>query len=115
MLDPASAAAAVDLLFDLELDPLRERQLAAPVDRVGLAAHVGLPGVRAGLAAAAGVLLSTERATDLGSRGTEIDVGDAAVAARGGEESLCALQAIGEQRRGQAVGRSVLLGDRLTE
>src|SRR2546430_5983195 len=32
---------------DFELDSLSQRQLAAPVDRVGLAAHVGLPGVRA--------------------------------------------------------------------
>src|SRR5215831_5654059 len=115
MLDPPPAPRAASLLIDLELDPLRERQVPAPVDGVGLAAHVGLPGVRAGLAPAASVLLSTERAADLGARGTEVDVGDAAVAACGGEEGLCALQPIGEQRRGQTVGGGVLLRDRLTE
>ena len=66
----------------VEVDALRERQLAAPVDRAGLAAHVGLPGVRARLAPAAGVLLAAERAADLGAGGADVDVGDAAVATR---------------------------------
>src|ERR1700730_10685232 len=68
---------------DLELDPLRERQLTAPVHGIGLAAHVRLPGIGAGFAAAAGILFTTESAADFGPRGAEIDVGDTAVAAGG--------------------------------
>ena len=101
--------------LDLELDALRERQLAAPVDRVGLAAHVGLPGIRAGLASAAGVLLAAERAADLRAGGAEVDVGDAAVAAGGRQEGLRVLQPVGEERRGQTVRGGVLLRDRLVE
>jgi hypothetical protein len=51
-----------------ELDALRERQLLAPVDRIGLAAHVGLPGVGARLATAARFLLAAESTSDLGAR-----------------------------------------------
>src|SRR5262249_56407744 len=52
---------------DIERDALGERQLGAVVYRVGGAAHVGLPGIGAGLAAAAGLLLAAERAADLGT------------------------------------------------
>src|ERR1700681_2352019 len=104
-----------ELRRDLELDSLRERQLAAPVDRVGLAAHVCLPGIRAGFAAATGVLLAPEGAADLGPGGTEIDVGDTAITAGSGQEGFRVLQAIGEQRRGQAVRRGVLCRDRIRE
>src|SRR5262245_26759274 len=41
-----------------ERDALRQRQLVGPVDGAGLAAHVGLPAVAAGLAAATRVLLA---------------------------------------------------------
>src|SRR5262245_50109567 len=57
-----------------ELDALRERQIARPVDRVRLAPHVDLPGVRAGFASPAGVLLAAESAADLGSRGADVHV-----------------------------------------
>src|ERR1035437_3710213 len=60
----------------LERHPLRERQVAPPVDRVRLPAHVGLPGVGAGLAPATGFLLATKRATDLGARRPDVHVGD---------------------------------------
>src|SRR5580704_14816579 len=96
---------------DLELDSLRQRQVAAPVHRVGLAAHVGLPGIRARFAAAAGVLLPAERPADLRTGGAEIDVGDAAVTAGGGEEGLGVLQPVGEKCRGQPVRCSVLCLD----
>src|SRR6188768_3643368 len=43
--------------LDLERDALGQWQLAAPVDRVGLPAHVGLPGIGTRLASAARVLL----------------------------------------------------------
>ena len=72
----------------VELDALGERQVGRPVDRVGLAAHVGLPRVGAGLAAAAGLLLAAERAADLGAGGADVDVGDAAVGALVREERL---------------------------
>ena len=64
-----------------EAHALGERQLVGVVDRVGRAAHVGAPGVRAGLPAAAGVLLAAERAADLGAGGADVDVDDAAVRA----------------------------------
>src|SRR6185312_15869200 len=98
---------------ELELDSLGERQVARPVDGVGLAAHVGPPGIGARLAAAAGVLLPAEGAADLGARGADVDVGNAAVAARAGEEELGVLQPVGEERGAEAVGRRVLLGDGL--
>src|SRR6202035_3855721 len=68
---------------DLEFDPLRERQLAAPVHGIGLAAHVPFRAIGAAPAPSAGILLATERPADFGARGAEIDVGDTAVAAGG--------------------------------
>src|SRR5205085_119426 len=65
-----------------EGDPLRQRQLVREVDRVRRPPHVVLPGVRAALPAAAGMLFAAERAADLGAAGADVDVGDAAVAAR---------------------------------
>ena len=49
-----------------ELDALSQRQFVGVVDGVGGAPHVGLPGVGAGFAAAAGVLLAAESTADLG-------------------------------------------------
>src|SRR6188472_671428 len=95
---PGECAALVDVL-DGELDALRQRQVLAVVDRAGLPAHVGLPGVGARLAAAAGFLLAAEGAADLGARGADVDVGDAAVAARGGEELLGRAHVEREDRR----------------
>ena len=69
-------------------NPLRQRQLRRPVDGVGLAAHVGLPGIAAGFAAAAGFLLAAEGAADLRAAGADVDVGDAAVAAAVAQEGL---------------------------
>lgn len=54
-------------LFDVELDALRKRQRPAVIDGVGRAAHIGLPGIRAGFAAAAGLLLAAKGATNLGA------------------------------------------------
>src|SRR5690625_1507118 len=89
--------------LQVELDALGERQVVGPVDGVGLPAHVRAPGVRAGFAAAAGVLLAAERAADLGAGGADIDVGDAAVRAGRRQELLRSLQALGEDRRGQSL------------
>src|SRR5262245_55760163 len=60
-------AIAVQRLCDVELNPLCKRQRPAVVDGVGCAPHVGLPRVRAGLAASTGVLLAAEGSADLGA------------------------------------------------
>ena len=69
-------------------DALGQGEGGAVVDGAGLAAHVGFPGVGAGLAAAAGGLLAAEGAADLGAGGADVDVGDPAVGAGRGEEPL---------------------------
>src|ERR1017187_6806366 len=66
---------------ELEFDALRQGQLAGPIERVSLAAHVGLPGVAARFASAAGLLLAAEGAADFGAAGADVDIGDAAIAA----------------------------------
>ena len=73
------------------------------VDGVRGAAHVRLPRVRPRLAAAAGLLLAAERAADLRAGGADVDVGDAAVGAVGGEEPLGLALVGGEDRRRQAL------------
>src|SRR5215207_7378017 len=65
--------------IDVELHALRQRQGSAEIDRVGGPAHIGLPGVGAGLAAAAGLLLAAEGAADLGAGRADVAVGDAAI------------------------------------
>src|SRR5690606_4037065 len=57
--------------LQVELDALGQRQVVRVVDGIGLAAHVGAPGIRAGLAPAAGVLLAAEGAADLRARGAD--------------------------------------------
>jgi hypothetical protein len=86
-----------------------------PVDRVGLAAHVGLPGVGAGLAAAAGVLLAAEGAADLGAAGADVHVGDAAVAAAWERKRSASQQVVGEDRLDRPCGTSLCRRDRLVE
>src|ERR1043165_6141542 len=49
---------------------------------------VAAPRIRSALAAAAGLLLTAERTTDLGSGGTDVDVRDAAIRTGRREESL---------------------------
>ena len=63
----------------VEADALRQRQVAAVVDSVGGPAHIGLPGVGTGLAAATGFLLAAKGAADFGPRRADVDVDDAAV------------------------------------
>src|ERR1043166_8681819 len=60
-------------------NPLCKGQCGAVIDRVGGSAHVVLPGVRASFAAASRLLFSAKRATDLGPRGTDVYICDAAV------------------------------------
>src|SRR5690349_22663202 len=94
--------------LDLEGDALRERQIATPVDGVRLPAHVGLPRIRARLAAAARILFAAECAADLGAGSADVHVGDAAVAARRREERLGVLQPVREDGGRQAMRRRVL-------
>src|SRR5690606_11002499 len=58
--------------IDVEADALCQGQARAVVHRVGGAAHIGLPRIRAGLATAAGLLLAAERAADLGTGRADI-------------------------------------------
>jgi len=63
---------AYDIACDLSISPelrvelhsLRKVNLTAPVDRVGLAPHVGFPRVGTGLTTSAGLLLAAEGAAD---------------------------------------------------
>jgi hypothetical protein len=84
-------------------EALGERELGGPVDGVGLAAHVDLPGVAARLAAAAGFLLAAEGAADLGAAGADVDVGDAAVAEPSWPRKRSAWSMFGEDRRREAL------------
>src|SRR5690606_34616299 len=93
---------------DVELDPLRQRQLRRPVDGVRLAAHVLLPRIRTRLAAAAGFLFATEGAADLRTAGADVDVGDAAVGARVGEEFLGIADVEREDRGAESLRHGVL-------
>ena len=111
----AGAAVREEALLsrDVEDDALRERQLARVVDGGGLAAHVRLPRVGAGLAAAAGLLLAAERAADLGAARADVDVRDPAVGAGRCEEALGLAQVGREDRRGKPLRYAVLQRDRL--
>src|SRR5262245_637737 len=87
----------------VEFYPLSERQAVAVVQRASLAAHVCLPGVGAGFAAAAGFFLAAEGPADLGAAGADVHVGDAAVAAGGRKKALGFLETAGEDRRGETL------------
>src|SRR5688572_29757087 len=102
-------------LWRCELHTLSQRQVAAVVQRTGLPPHVGLPGIAAGLAAAAGFLLAAERAADLGAAGADVDVGNAAVAASRREERLGILKTVGENRARQPLRHGVVQRDGLVE
>src|SRR5262249_17061596 len=98
-----------------EADALRQWKVAGVVDGVGLAAHVELPGIAAAFAAAAGVFLAAEGAADFGPAGSDIDIGDAAVAASGGDEQLGLANIVGEDRGAEALGYAIMQGDGLVE
>src|SRR5690606_23191136 len=101
--------------LQVELDPLRQRQRVGVVDGVGLAAHIGPPRIRARFPATAGFLLAAEGAADLGARGADVDVGDAAVRTGRRQEALGGLQAASEDRRRQALRHVVLHRDRVVQ
>src|SRR3989344_5188170 len=82
--------------FYFKLDALGERHFVspAPEERVRLPAHVLLPAIRTGLAAAACFFLATTRAADLCSRRGAVHVGDSAVGTVHREEVLDGLVAL---------------------
>src|SRR5699024_3059255 len=98
-----------------ELHSLSQRKFAGIVDGVGRAAHVGLPGVGAGFAAAASLLFTTECAADFSTGGTDVYIGDTAVGARSRQEELCLGVVLREDSRGQTLWHSVMQGDCLIE
>ena len=83
-----------------EFDPLRQRQFLRPVDGVGLAPHVSLPGVGARLAPAARLFFAAERAADLRARRADVDVGYAAIRTGRGEKGLRLAQRVGKDGAG---------------
>src|ERR1044071_2573390 len=101
----AVVAAGLVCCDSVKADPLCKLDLRTKVGRARLAAHVRLPRVGARLAPAAGFLFAAEGPADLGAAGADVDVGDAAVApaARGGQERLRGPEAVGEDRRGEAL------------
>src|ERR1039458_3329228 len=100
---------------ELEFDALRQGQLAGPIECVSLAAHVGLPGVAAGFASAAGLLLAAEGAADFGAAGADVDIGDAAIAAAMAEEGFGGNQIGGEHGRREALRHIVVPADGVVE
>ncbi len=102
-------------LVDVEDDSLGEGKGFAVVDGVGGAAHVGFPGVGAGLAAAAGLFFAAEGTADLGTGWADVDVGDSAVGAYRGEEDLGLGEVLGEDGGGEALGDVVVELDGLVE
>ena len=63
----------------IKLYTLRQGKILTPINRVGLPAHIELPGIRAGLAATAGFLFPTKSTADFRTGGTDVHVGDAAI------------------------------------
>src|SRR5262249_28556577 len=102
-------------LFNVEPHALRERKLHPEIDRVGGPTHIGLPHVGAGLTTAAGLLLSAKGAADLGSRRSNVHVGDAAVRARRRNKSLCLAHIERKDGRGEARADSVVRPNGLTK
>src|ERR1035438_2483207 len=98
-----------------EHDALGEREFLRVVDGGSLAAHVGLPGVAAAFASAAGFLLAAKGAADFGAAGADVYIGDAAIAAAGREELLGLAQVVSENGRAEALGHFVVAGDGLVQ
>ena len=87
----------------LELDALGKGQLGAVVDGDGGSAHVLLPGVAAGFAAAARLLLATKGTANLCTVGGDVDVDNARVGAKGADP----LEDLGWVAREHAAGQAL--------
>src|SRR5262245_49048280 len=96
----SSAAGSITTLRpDLsELNPLGQRKIGPPINGVGLAPHVGLPRVRAGLAPPTGFFFAPERAADLRSGGADVHVGNPTITAQRRQKLLAMPKMIGKQR-----------------
>src|SRR6266545_3468762 len=81
-----------------ELNSLRQRQFTGKVDRIRLAPHVTLPAIAAALAAAAGILFSAERATNLRATCTSVHIRDTAIASYRAHEFLRFAHVVRENR-----------------
>lgn len=71
-----------------EADTLCQRQFFGPIDRIGLAAHVLFPGIRAGLTPTPGLFFAPKSPTDLCAGSADINVGDATIGTGYREELL---------------------------
>src|SRR3981081_2503499 len=111
VMDLVKAEAALDI----EPHALRKRQLFSIAYRVGGPAHVGLPAVGARFAPSPGFFFAAEGAADLGSGGSDVDVGDAAVRSRRGQETLGLAQVEREDGRGKPGPDRIMQTDRLVE
>src|SRR5438067_5874455 len=98
-----------------EFDSLSEGEFLGIVDGIGGSAHVGFPGIAPGFAAAASALFAAKGAADLGAAGADVDVGDAAIGARGGQEKFGLAHVAGEDRTGKPLRDVVVDGDRLVQ
>src|SRR5712672_2556430 len=104
-----------EALLDIEPHALRKRQLGSIAYRVGGPAHVGLPAVGARLAPSPGLFFAAECAADLGSGGSDVDIGDAAVRSRPRQETLGLAQIEREDRGGKPGPDRIVHPDRLVE
>src|SRR5687768_13999822 len=66
-------------ISDLKFNPLRQGERIGIVYRIGGPAHVGVPGVGAGLPPTAGFLFATERPADFGAAGADVHIRDPAI------------------------------------
>ena len=98
-----------------KFDALGQGQFAGPVDRVGLAAHIGFPGIGAGLTAAAGIFFAAKSAADFRAAGADVDIGDAAVGAFMGEKAFGRADAVGEHGAGKPLGDAIVQSNSFIE
>ncbi len=97
----------------LESDTLSQWQRIAVIDRIGGSSHVVFPAVGTGFPSSTGVFFAAECTADFGPTGTDIHVGDAAVAAGSRQEQFGFAQVIGEQARRQSLADAVIQLDGL--
>src|SRR4029077_7040054 len=111
----ASCALTFGAAGSPKYDPLGQRQLFGIIDRDGLAAHIGLPGIAAAFTTAPGFLFPAERAADFSAAGPDVDVGNAAVAAAAGEKLPRLAEVVGENRRAESLRNFIVPGDGFVE
>ncbi len=99
--------------LQVELDPLCQRHRLRVVNRVGLSAHIGFPGIRAGFSPAARLFFTAECPADLGAGSADVHIGDAAIGAGHGKEPFRIAQIASHNGRGKSLWHPVLQGDGL--